>query len=250
MGRKKLIHSVKITGLIIGVLIVFALIMDNIVMPLYVRHGREMELPDVTELPFNEAAEILHSKGFEVIKENEKFDPNHPEGVVLMQIPAPFSTVKKGRRVYLTVSAGERLIVVPNLTQSSEREAVLKIASANLILGEKFYEYSSFYPEGVVFKQSLFSGTKVKRNSVIDITVSLGAEPNEIIVPDVTGAILDRAVETIKKTGLSIGEITYMINNELLPNTVLFQSISSGSVANVSDTLSLVVSKIDTTINR
>jgi len=250
MEMKQIITYGKIAGIIIAALIFLTLLMDYIAFPLYVRHGRELELPDVTEQTFDEAKRLLDSKGFVVVKDDEKYDPHHQEGIVLQQNPLPFSTVKKGRRVYLVISAGERQAVVPDLTKSSEREAILKISAAQLSLGEKLYEYSSFFPLGVVFKQSQYSGTKVKKETKIDITISLGAEPNEIIVPDVVGTILERAEETIKKTGLAIGEITFSVNNDLLPNTVLFQSIASGNVANISDTVSLIISRIDTTINQ
>ncbi len=197
---------------------------------------------------FEKAKKTLESRGFIVIKKDEKYDPNHPPGIVISQNPFPFSMVKKGRRVYLIISAGERLTVVPDLTKSSEREASLKILASHLELGEKYYEYSSFFPEGVVFKQSIASGVKVNKGSKIDITISLGPEPNEIIVPDVKGYILEKAVEIIKKSGLTVGKISYSVENELLPNTVLGQSIASGTVVNSNDTINLIISKIDTTI--
>ena len=111
-------------------------------------------------------------------------------------------------------------------------------------------QYHSFYPERAVFKQSQYPGTSVKKGTKIDLTISLGPEPNEIIVPDLIGSILEKAVESVKKIGLSIGEVSYSVNNELLPNTVLFQSMTGGNVATVNDTINLIISKIDTTINQ
>ena len=247
MNKEKIIKTVKILGIICVVIFIIFLLMDNIIMPLFVRHGMEFPIPDVSLKHFEEARQILRDKGLNPVQSEEQYNPNHRTGTVLLQNPLPNSMVKKGRTVYLTVSAGERLAIMPDLRRSSARDAELKIVNAQLVPGEKFYEYNSFYPEGVVFKQSHEPGTSIQKGTVIDITISQGEEPTEIIVPDVRSHILGEAIEILRKKGLIVGNVTSRLNNELVPNTVLGQSMAPDCVASVNDTINIIVSR-DSTI--
>ena len=112
------------------VLIVWLFLMDWIVMPVYTHHGQEMELPDITEHSLEDAQRILDAKGFKLIKDREKFDSNYPKGTVIFQNPAPYSKAKKGRRIYVTVSSGDRPVTVPNLVGVSERDAAFLLNRA------------------------------------------------------------------------------------------------------------------------
>ena len=91
------------------VLLVF--IVDKIAMPLYVDLGNETELPDVIEMSLSEATNVLEEKGFQIVVKDSLYDTKHDVGTVIEQNPYPYATVKEGRRVYLTVSIGEKPII-------------------------------------------------------------------------------------------------------------------------------------------
>ncbi len=150
-------HRNTILGLTAtGILFLFwVLLMDWIVMPVYTQKGQEAELPDVTEYPFEDAKKLLESKGFKVIKDQEKYDSMYPQGVVISQNPEPYTRVKKGRRVYLTVSAGEKPVLVPNLVGRSEREGSFLLQQMGLLVGKVEYQFDHYYPAGVICGQSI-----------------------------------------------------------------------------------------------
>ncbi|NVM04662.1 MAG: PASTA domain-containing protein [Candidatus Helarchaeota archaeon] len=222
-------------------------------MPIYIHHNKEVILPDIVGKKYSEARDILKSKGFKIIVEEKKSDDIVPPDIVLIQNPRPNSVVRKGRRVYVTLSTIANTAVVPSLIGNSEREAEIKINNSGLNIGLIERDFSSFYPEGVVINQSPLSGTKARKGELVNITVSLGKFPDEIIVPDIEGKNLEIAKDEIRKAGLKIGKIYHIVKNDLLPNTILGmgfnnEPISSGTPLKPGDSLDIIVSEIDTSL--
>ncbi len=232
-------------GSTIVLVILVVLVMNTIVMPLYTHHGREIEVPDVEYLSFYEAEEILDDTGFEMIIDGKKFDATFPESTVIFQNPRPFSHVKRGRRVYLTLSAGERLVEVPRIIGMSERDAIFKLEEAGLQVGEIFYEYDNLRQPGVVRGQGYPEGTEVAEQEFVDIYMSLGELPTIFNVPDVIGKDIEIAKTMILRAGLSVGRITYEARSQLVPDTVIEQSIPPGEEVRQGQSIDLVVSQLE-----
>ena len=223
--------------------IIFVLLMDQVVMPLYTKLGDEIELPDVIEMKINDAQELLVKQGFKVVVKDSLYDANHPVGTVIEQNPYPYAVVKEGRRIYLTVSIGEKPIIMPNLFGVSPREAELILKTHDLKLGSKNYVYSDRYHEGTVMGQSYPQGQEIKSGSGIDIIISLGQLSVEKIVPDLVGKSLHEARERLKAIGLKIAEVIWEERDNILPETVISQSLVPGQTFEDEDNISLVVSK-------
>ena len=225
-------------------LVVLVLLFDNVIMPFYTHHGEEVELPDVTEMHYNEGAELLKRRGFSTIIDGTKFDATYPESTIVFQSPFPFSLVKKGRRIYVTLSAGERMVAVPRVVGQSERDAIFLLTQAGLNVGEIFYEYVNYPPRGVVYDQSFAEGLEIVEGSEVDITVSMGRRPDRFLVPDIIGKSYETARRSILQAGLRVGTISYEVQEQLIPETVLSQSINPGEEVQQGQFIDLVVSKL------
>jgi len=226
------------------VFIIVVLIMDKLIMPMYVRLGQEVELPDVVELSAKNAENKLETHGFHGVITDSVFDAHYEVGMVVEQMPPAFSMVKKGRHVYLTVSIGEKPIIMPNLFYISPRDAELTLQSYNLELGAKHYEYDDSSPEGVVIAQSYPQGQKVKRGTRINITISLGPFPERRTVPQLIGKSLDEARSQLKILGMDKIKITVEERANILPKTILKQSIEPGTPVDEEKEIELIVSEI------
>ncbi|MFZ0389821.1 MAG: PASTA domain-containing protein, partial [Calditrichia bacterium] len=200
------------------------------------------ELPDVTDRTLQEAEEVLNSEGFEPLIEDSVYDEKFAPGNVVRQTPMPYSMVKKGRRVYLVVSIGERPHYMPKLIGSTPQDAEFRVKEEGLVMNRVVHAYSDFYPRGVVINQSVPPGEEVKRNQKINITVSLGQAPTSIQVPNLMGKSLESARKELQAIGLNLGAVKYTYRPNLVPGTILRQSVSPGQNAATVDSLELVVS--------
>jgi eukaryotic-like serine/threonine-protein kinase len=241
---KRFRDSIIFKPVVYGLLVLAGIVLvDQLIMPLYVKLGREIEMPDVLELSLPEAQTRLAEYGFRIVVSDSLYDSKHPQGTVIEQNPYPFAMVKKDRRVYLTVSIGEKPIVMPNLFGVSPREAELILQAHNLKLNGKSYVFSDIYHEGTVMGQSYPQGQAIRSGAAIDITISLGKLNQEKMVPNLNGKSLSETREILKAMGLKIGRIEYEKRQEILPETVLKQSRPEGSIFNQGDSIDLTVSE-------
>ena len=86
----------------------------------------------------------------------------------------------------------------------------------------------------------------------MDLTVSLGRIPDEVIFPDVENKNFELAKKDIEKSGLKIRNIFKWVKNDLLPSTILGvvyenEVISSGTPLKPGDSVDVYISEIDTT---
>lgn len=240
---RNILYFALTTGILFSGVVLF----DQIIMPLYTRHGQRLRVPDVKGKRIEEAEEILKQYGLKMVKQAEKYDSRLPFGYIIDQNPRPNRNVKKGRRVYVVMSLGERDIEVPNLIGLSETNAEEILTSLGLRLGDREYQYVMNEPPDVVIWQSVSPKRMVKSGAAIDIRVSLGKPVSNIIVPSVLGKTLEAAEREIKKSGLTLGSVQYQLNDTFLPNTVIEQSLKPGLTVARGDTINLVVTTVKET---
>ena len=236
-------YSIALGCLLIGLII----IMDKVIMPIYVHHGDELTLPDITGKNVTEARQILNRLGLQVKEKDQKVEPAVPPKTILQQNPLPNTTVKKGRRIYVIVSTPEKPIIVPYVIGRSRRDAEILIQETGLIIDTLSYDFYSYWPEGTIGEQSIPGGNTAPKGVKIMLTVSLGSIPTEIIVPDLFQKHLNTAKEELRKAGLKTGKIIYEINNNLLPNTVIGQDPELGTAVSLGDSINIWVSITDST---
>ncbi len=229
-------------GIYFIVLILFIFIMDSIIMPVYTKHGDSFELVDVTDKQFDEAVEMLESEGLEPVIQDSVFDEQFPPGAIIQQNPLPFTQVKDGRRVYLVVSIGEKPRYVPRLIGLTPQDAEFRLKEENLHLNQVFYEFSEFYHRGVVMNQSVLPGETVEKNQKINITVSLGPPPTSMEIPNLVGKSLKSAEKELEAVGVKLGKTKYVFRENLVPGTILNQSVSAGQKATKIDSVNLIIS--------
>jgi len=232
-------------GATIIVLVIGVLLFDIIIMPIYTHHWAERELPDVTELSFDEAKILLKKNGLKIVEDRKIFQSTYPESTIIQQHPLPYSLVKKGRRIFVTISAGEKQVDVPDVLGKSERDAIYTLQKSRLepVL-PPYYEYDDFRPEGAVCKQSIPAGSRVYEHTSINITISNGPEPKEFFVPNLVGKSLETCQKMLRKSGLIMGIIDYRVEADILPNTVIAQTIEAGIQVEKNQPVSIVLSRL------
>lgn len=228
---------------VLAVFLVLFFLVDDIVMPRYVQQGETTYVPEVIGMETEEALRILKEAGLEGKEAEVRPDKNYPEGTVAVQTPPAGSEVKFGRGVYLTISGGEALVVVPSLRGRSLRDATLALERFGLKAGTVTYQVSTQFPENTVMDQSIADGTNVRSGTAVAITVSQGPSSDRVPVPNVTRKSLTEAERLLQQAGLTMGSITYQVNNAFLPNTVIDQYPRQGAFAVRGEAIQLFVTQ-------
>jgi eukaryotic-like serine/threonine-protein kinase len=244
---KKYIAAILISAFFMIFLGIAGLVFfDRIVMPGYARTGEEYPVPDITGYGIVQARGILSSEGFVISDEiNRVVNYDIPSDQVLDQYPKPGAKCKKGRVIFVTVSTGALPVTVPDLIGLSPQDAKYRISDSKLVLDSILYEFSTDFPEGVVMGQSLVVSDSVDIGDTLYIVVSVGKHPSEFVVPNVTEQPLEKAAETINKSGFKISEVVRVFNLDYLPDTVLDQKPAAGDIVYKGAEIRLLVSSMN-----
>ncbi len=195
-----------------GVLILLGV--DNILMPLYTRHGHECVTPDVVGQDLAAAQLTLRRAGFHALVEREKPDPTgvYHNGQVMEQFPRAGGATKEGRRVYLTVCAGGRYIILPDLRGTTERRFASSLADLGLGVDSTriHFRYDSLQVAGIVLAHNPSAGDSLLAGERLGVTLSLGPEPTSVPVPGLLGKSLAQARDLLARHGLRVGK-THLI---------------------------------------
>jgi beta-lactam-binding protein with PASTA domain len=177
-----------------GMLVLFGigfgvyLLVDAVIMPSYTRHNVSTTVPNVEDVPFTRAKQRLQEQDLMVQRQIGRYNPNVDTGIVVDQTPLPTAKVKPGRRVYLTVNAGEVPIVqIPDLRGMSVREAKNRISSADLAVGSVQKDEIPSPYANTITKQKPEPGDSLEEGSVIDLWYSTGLGDAQVPVPNVVG---------------------------------------------------------------
>ncbi len=136
----------------------------------------KVSVPGVVGKRESSAKSELEAAGLKVSVKT-KYSTDVAKGKVISQSPGSGNQVTKNSTVVITVSQGEKpetMVRVPNLRYSTESEARSELKNSNLVLGSVLTEYSDSVEKGLVIRQTVSSGSKVKEGTAVGIYVSLG----------------------------------------------------------------------------
>ncbi|MDZ7719013.1 MAG: PASTA domain-containing protein [Balneolaceae bacterium] len=200
--------------------IIFALLLDFIIMPSYTNYKEGITVPDVTKISLEEATTLLNDYGLRHEVLDRRANSAYPADFIIDQSPSAQQIVKPNRKVYLTVNtATTPQTVVPDVVNMSLRNAEIQLENHGLTVGTKSYESSRF--RNTILRQSVAAGDTVSRGTVVNLAVSDGLGSRIVEVPDVVGLRLSEAQQTITKAGLRVGEVRFQPSREYTPNTVI-----------------------------
>ena len=239
-------QNIKYYFLCLSILIAICVfIADLFIMPIYVRHGKGSYMVNVKDKPIDYAVDILASEGHKGLVSDTLFSSSFKPGTVIDQYPSPNMRVKEGRTVRLTIAHSERMVLVPDLIGRSERSAEIDIRQAGLEIDTVYKEYNSDVPFGNVTWQYPKGGDFLSKGMGIHLTISLGVPPNFFQAPNVFGLSKKKAINELEKAGFSLGKIYYRQNEDLIPYTVLDQSVKPGTVLEKPTVIDLTISVLD-----
>ncbi len=206
-------------AMLVTAIVILAVLLDQVVLPMIVSSTRTIIVPNMVGLSEDDARKRLTDLGLVVMDPHEQVSETHAEGTVIQQSPYSGATVKEGRRIYLTVSAGKETVLMPDVRRMSLREARLNLMRLGLAVGNLAQVPSDSVAPDRVVDQSRAPGDRVPAGSRIDLAISQG--PSGVRVPDLLGYSLTDANTILTDIGLVVGKIERIASGAMEPNTVL-----------------------------
>lgn len=155
---------------------------------IFTRHGKEIEMPNYLGQNASELTQSGREEGFVFVVDEEVYKEGTVPGTILTQDPAPKEKVKKGRKVYLTVSAKTPPIIkMPALQDLSLRQAQIMLEAQGLVLDriiEKTSPYENVVLDVLYRGHHLAPGSDIRMGEKITLVVgkSIGELPDSLNV--------------------------------------------------------------------
>jgi beta-lactam-binding protein with PASTA domain len=157
-------------SLLIVILTIFSL-------RIFSRHGQSYIVPDLTGLSMGHLTSLEKDYRFKFVVIDSVFDQTQPPGTVVRHDPLPGSTVKRGRKFYVTlVSTMPDMVTMPNLVDLSLRQAISRLEATGLHLGtityKPDYQFQNAVLDQIYRGKPIAFGEKIRRGSYVNLVVS------------------------------------------------------------------------------
>lgn len=216
-------YPIIVNLLIIIVVAFIGVMIANISLAIFTRHGEYNVVPNVEKISYTNAIEKLHGANFKIEISDSVFRNDIAPGYVLEQNPAPNAKVKPGRTVYLIINAvNPKQVAVSNIEGISLRQGKallqgLGFKENNIKVIYRLGKYENLIQSVRVGGKKLRPGQRVPINSTIVLEVSDGK------VDRLTDSLLNAEngvdyVDSYDESYASEGDISTESGSQLIEN--------------------------------
>ncbi|MBO5096533.1 MAG: Stk1 family PASTA domain-containing Ser/Thr kinase [Bacilli bacterium] len=207
--------------------------------------GKEIKVPDVTNMSVTDAIDKLQDEGFEVLDEQQEVSSTEvKEGNIVKTNPAAGSKRTKGTSITLYVSVGDTKITIENYKDKNylEVKGALEALGLNVIVEKQEVEENdnSEYKDGQIIEQSVAEGEKLSVGETITIYIP------DIITeyPDFADGSysMDEIQSFCDDHGIKL-QVKEEITSEVAEGTIIRQSREAGSPVAEGATITIYVAK-------
>ncbi|MEE1097085.1 MAG: PASTA domain-containing protein [Bacteroidales bacterium] len=189
------------------------LVLSFFALKIYTRQGKEFIVPNLEGKSLMEIESIKEMSNFNLIIIDSIYKEDSPSGIVLTQEPIADSKVKKGRKIYVTItSASGDELNMPLCTDISLKTAVQSISDIGLRIGNITFipgDISNVVVEQRKNGKKIRQNDKVKRGDVIDLVVEMNINNSTTNMPDILGKTEAEAERMLWSAGLNVGKKTF-----------------------------------------
>ena len=210
---KFLFSRTLLINLIIALLFIAAILfgvltyLDN-----YTLHDKTIEVPDLLDHHYNELDSLLDENNqFSVVVSDSLYKKDLRSGIIIEQNPLARTTVKQGRKIYVTITAmAPPKVTMPDLVDMSLRQASSLLETFGLEVGS--LKYRADLCVNCILAQELngeeiAKGSKVPAGATIDLVVGQGFGDELVEVPYLKGLNVAMAKVLLQSNSLNMGTI-------------------------------------------
>ncbi|WP_229053575.1 Stk1 family PASTA domain-containing Ser/Thr kinase [Aeromicrobium sp. Leaf350] len=202
--------------------------------------GRYDPAPSLVNMSEQQAKAEAEEAGYSFSVDSRDFSETVPLGTVISTSPGPGDRILPGDTIDAVISKGPERYVVPDLRGQTPEAAETILADTKLELGDVAESYDQEVPAGqIIGVQGVAVGDQVKRDTAIDVIVSLGREPLD--VNDYTGQSKDAATSGLTSDGF-VPQVQEQFSETVAAGIVISQNPNGGQALR-GDPVTIVVSK-------
>lgn len=192
--------------------LVFALL-ASVLLSVMTRHGKEIVVPDFTNMTVQEAARVASSAGVSVVVSDSMYIRRMKPGTVYKQIPDAGEHVKEGRKIRLSINTlRPKQVQMPSLVGFSLRQAKAELQRNGLRLGRLIY-VRDLATNNVIaqqrFGREIAPGRNIPSGTAVDLVLGLSSSDERTFVPDLSGLQYQRAVDAVQENSLNVGRLVF-----------------------------------------
>lgn len=176
--------------------------------------GDEIQVPEFVGLAYEDVVGNEEYEGIFIFNlEPGEYNSEYEEGIICKQSPDEGTDVKKGVKISLTVSLGEKEVTVPNIYGQNIEKAKATLATAGF---DYEVETRTDYDIALdhVIETTPRAGKSVAKGTKITVIVSSGPPAEPVSLGDYLGIHEDDIVNELSSDRLKLGEKTYAYSNK------------------------------------
>lgn len=214
MDTKSILNNWIVKNLLLAVAFVAGVVLlASVLLSVITQHGREITVPDFTNMTWQEARKAASAAGVKVLVKDSVYVKRLKPGAVYLQTPKAGERVKRGRRIRLTTNTTvPKEVVMPALVGYSMRQAKAELVRNGLVLGRLIY-VRDIATNNVLRQQrggvDIKAGTKLASGTTINLVVGLSPSDNMTYTPKLVGKQYLHAVDLIQESSLNVGKLHF-----------------------------------------
>jgi eukaryotic-like serine/threonine-protein kinase len=201
--------------------------------------AERIEVPNLVGYSSIEEAQAAVGTSFEV-EEGDRVESKEPIGTIVNQNPKAEATANEGSTIFVNV-VGTQTTDLPDVEGETRDEAVRILAEAGFEVDEET-EASSAANEAYVTDQTPRGGQGETAEVGSTVTLTVGAGPATVSVPDLYDLTPSRARQTLEDAGLKLGSRTEQPSNQVSRGQIISQDPAAGTEAEEDSSVDIVVS--------
>ncbi len=201
-------------------------------------------MPYVVGYKLEDAQKMLAEKSEDLhVTASEETSDTYEKGFVIDQYPAKGAELDSDGEVKLVVSLGPPTFELPDVRNSSSKDAEATLTGMGLKVDSNIKEqYDDAVEAGKVIATEPTRGNMVKEGDTIVLVVSKGPEKTNTVVPDVLNLTKAAAITKLQDNNLTAGNVTQDYSDTYAKGKVMSQSQAGGSEVAKGTAVDLVIS--------
>ena len=202
--------------------------------------GSQIGIPSVVGMSQSDAAAALSPLKLSVKVTGQEFSEDVPKGAIISSNPGGGGHLGAGGVVLLTISKGPERITVPILAGLTPDAAAAALTQAGLKVGSSSENFDPSVAAGLISDSNPTVGTEVRRNSLVNLIVSKGAQ--QVSANSYVGLTSDQALNELNSAGFIV-KSTYGFSEKVPAGSIISQTPDGSTPIAKGSTITLVISK-------